>query len=341
MELNFGVGLITGVDPHVTEPPAMSRWWDGLLDVAVAAEGAGFDSIWASEHHQAAAQYWGSPLMGLAAIATRTSRIKLGTAVVLAPFHHPIRLAEDVAMLQAISKGRGILGLGLGYRSCEYEAFGIDRTSRSALLERHLRMLPVLLSGQVAPQGDGVGDAWISPSAIVRPPILVGGYAPAAIERAASMADGYIMGVGTSAAIESNISRLEQALGPERQSTYTVALGQSYVFTDSPVEHARMSEGYGFMQSLNRRWMEDEASTGSNKQVRLPVMSGLNVDGTTDEVLEHVRSNIERLKNFGTVHIYFRILFPGLESAELCMLIHHVGQRIIVPLREHFSGDIP
>lgn len=97
------------------------------MELMMAAESLGFDSTWPAEHHFSEYGFCASPQLTLAALATKTKRIKLGTGVVVLPFHHPIRVAEDFAFLDHLSDGRVILGLGRGYQPGEYRGFGVDQ----------------------------------------------------------------------------------------------------------------------------------------------------------------------------------------------------------------------
>ena len=85
---------------------------EALAEVELA-EALGFDSVWMEEHHGITNHYWPSPLVVLAAFGARTSRVLLGTDVIVTPFYHPVRLAEDVAVIEALTGGRLILGLSL------------------------------------------------------------------------------------------------------------------------------------------------------------------------------------------------------------------------------------
>src|ERR671925_1243755 len=104
------------------------------------AEAAGFDSVWLGEHHNSILLY-PAPLLGLAAIAARTRRVRLGTGVLLLPLYHPLAVAEEAAMVDVISGGRLILGLGAGYAPEEFSAFGISIKERGSRLEEGASLL--------------------------------------------------------------------------------------------------------------------------------------------------------------------------------------------------------
>src|SRR5713101_777560 len=102
-------------------PPSSARSFETLyadtLKQASLAEELGFDSIWLTEHHFTDDGYLPSMMPMAAAIAARTHRVSIGTYVLLAPFQHPLKLAEDAAVVDVISGGRLRLGIGQGYRA--------------------------------------------------------------------------------------------------------------------------------------------------------------------------------------------------------------------------------
>jgi alkanesulfonate monooxygenase SsuD/methylene tetrahydromethanopterin reductase-like flavin-dependent oxidoreductase (luciferase family) len=173
--MKIGIGLPAAV-PGV-DTAALVRW-------ARQAEARGFDSLGVTDrvvydNHE--------PLMALAAAAAVTDRIELVTDVLIAPIRATALLAKQAATLDRLSGGRLTLGLGLGGRPDDFTAVGMLTDGRGRRFDSQLRRLRELWSS------DRIGP---SPARPGGPPLLVAGYAPRAIERAARLADGWTMGVG-------------------------------------------------------------------------------------------------------------------------------------------------
>jgi alkanesulfonate monooxygenase SsuD/methylene tetrahydromethanopterin reductase-like flavin-dependent oxidoreductase (luciferase family) len=133
--------------------------WQQEVAMAVEAEERGFDSIWSVEHHFTDYTMCPDPLQFLTYVAGKTSTIQLGTGVVVLPWHDPMRVAEQITMLDNLSGGRLILGIGRGLARVGYEGFGVDmNTSRERFVETAEAVLSGLEQGYVEYEGDLVSQ---------------------------------------------------------------------------------------------------------------------------------------------------------------------------------------
>ena len=118
------------------------------LELITWTESIGFEGAWVPEHHGAQDGYAPSPLVALAAIAARTKTIRLGSAIALAPLYHPVRFAEECAVLDILSNGRLEMALAVGYRRREAEAYGVDFSSRGRRTDEFLEIVTRLWAGE-------------------------------------------------------------------------------------------------------------------------------------------------------------------------------------------------
>lgn len=145
-----------GLYLDLRNPPAWRRPWAAhygtTLDRIVAADRLGADAVWFTEHHLFDDGYLPQPLTFAAAAAARTTRLRVGIGIVIAPFRHALHIAEEAAVVDLISGGRLELGFGAGWSSVEFQAFGVDIADRFALTEAAVVEVRRLLDeGIVAP----------------------------------------------------------------------------------------------------------------------------------------------------------------------------------------------
>lgn len=173
-----------------------AEYYAEVLDVIAWTEDAGFANAWVPEHHLADDGYMPSPLITLSAIAARTKKLKLGGGVALAPLYHPVRFAEDCAVLDIISDGRVEMGLGIGYRTRETAAYGVDKSTRGRLFDEWLEIVTGLWAGHTvdfAGQFFNVKGAKIMPPAPRgRIPLYIGGLTDKALARSARYGHGFL-----------------------------------------------------------------------------------------------------------------------------------------------------
>ena len=180
---------------------------DGAARVARAAEAAGFDSLWGGEHvvlpdprvppsPLEPEDRIMDPLVTLAFLAAHTTRIRLGTGIIILPQRNPLVLAKQVASLDVLSGGRLILGIGVGYLEPEFRALGAPFEQRGAVTDEYLAALRVIWSeARPAYRGRFVSFEGVQahPRPVQRPgpPIVVGGHTEAAFRRAVEQGHGW------------------------------------------------------------------------------------------------------------------------------------------------------
>ena len=170
---------------------------DGIRRSAELAEELGLDSVWATEHiivGPEAVDPYGrvfDPLLTLGWIAALTSRVALGTSIVLVPLHHPIRLAKEVATLQELSGGRVRLGVGMGWHETEFRFMGYEFAGRGRRADEAIRLMRALWRGDRSFEGENWSfeNATFAPLPAAEPELWVGGASERAVRRALELGD--------------------------------------------------------------------------------------------------------------------------------------------------------
>jgi alkanesulfonate monooxygenase SsuD/methylene tetrahydromethanopterin reductase-like flavin-dependent oxidoreductase (luciferase family) len=183
----FTQGLVTG-DPHQT--------LNEILAQAEAADRLGFSAALTTEHKYSD-EYFGSPLHLSYAIAARTQRVKVGTAIAIAPLYNPVELAQDAAMLDQLSGGRAWLGLGVGYMPVDYSTVGVGWDDRAQRFDETLRILRAAWTQErfsFAEQVYSFDDVSVIPKPRQEGgvPLHLAAWTPGGIRRAGRLGDGWI-----------------------------------------------------------------------------------------------------------------------------------------------------
>lgn len=189
-------GLYCGI----ANPPSgdhLDRCVDEMIAEAQLAEANGFESCFFGEHHQDKDGFLPSPLIVATAVAAQTQHLHVGTSVMLLPLHHPVHLAEDVITLDIVSKGRVILGVGLGHQAIDFQPFAVPLAHRVALFEESVQIIRQCWRGEpFSFRGDHytLEDVQIRPRPFQTPtpPLWIGASGPRAARRAGQLGDAFI-----------------------------------------------------------------------------------------------------------------------------------------------------
>ena len=169
--------------------------YDAALAMAEWADALGCITIAVSEHHGSPDGYIPSPLPMIAAMAARTTNVRFMVAALVAPFYEPIRLAEDLVVLDHISKGRVDLIIAGGYVSDEFAMFGVPMNERAKRVTEVVTTLKAAFTGEPFDYRGRTVHVTPEPYRAGGPGITLGGSSEAAARRAARIADGFLPSV--------------------------------------------------------------------------------------------------------------------------------------------------
>jgi probable F420-dependent oxidoreductase len=254
---------------------------DAIGKAAIAAEQLGYESVWTGEHVILVdPQEAPSPVpphspfvdtvTTLAFIAGKTSRIKVGSGILLLPQRDPIVLAKELAGIDVLSNGRLLFGLGVGYVPGEFEALGIPYEERGPRTSEHIEVLRTLWT-QEQPAFDGQFTQFSGiqsrplPVQKPHPPILVGGMSPPALRRSVRQGDGWYGFFQDVDATAGMIKALEEtAKSTERPDS----LGRLTITVTPPgpvdADTAKRFEDLGVDRLVLMRGFEDMANAGGD-----------------------------------------------------------------------------
>jgi alkanesulfonate monooxygenase SsuD/methylene tetrahydromethanopterin reductase-like flavin-dependent oxidoreductase (luciferase family) len=304
------------------------------LEEIVLAEELGFHSAWLEEHHSIPGHYWPSPIVALAAVAARTTTIRLGTDVVVASFYEPVRLAEDVAVLEAISSGRFTLGIGIGYRPSEFELYATPLEGRGGRLEELVPVLRALWRGErVDHDGRNLNvHGSIEPRPLQSPAIWIGGWGPRTIDRAARLADAWVPGPTAEltrlVALRADYDRALAAAGRPAGSVAR-PLTRDLVIAETDAEAWLVAEAHLLAAYRDEYGSWRHPIIGNDDAARVDSLEDLARDRF---IIGSPESCIRQISRFADAldldELILRLSFPGLPHerilAELRLLAGHV-----------------
>jgi probable F420-dependent oxidoreductase len=322
MTVRIGLGLFTGQIPAASAR-SFAREYADTLELVRLAEAVGFDSAWVSEHHGSSDGYLPSLLPMLAAFAASTERIALGTGLVLAPLHDPIRLAEDAAVVDQLSDGRLVLGLGLGWREEEFRMFGVPMAERGLRTEEAIEVLRRAWTGRrFSFEGRAFAFERVKvtppPARPGGPPIYLGGYAESAVRRVGRLADGYLAHA-TMDDLASYVAIAESAardVGRDPAALGLALMVDAFVSSD-PGAWAEIEDAVAYRQAAYDAWDEGADTPERDAlQIAPPDPEALRRSvpvGTPGQVAEALRPLVAPFADRAELDLIVRLHFPGME----------------------------
>ncbi|MGH7374871.1 MAG: LLM class flavin-dependent oxidoreductase [Candidatus Rokuibacteriota bacterium] len=310
------------------------HYYRDALEEVLRAEELGFDSVWMEEHHSVTNHYWPSPLPVLAGFATRTTRMRLGTDILVAPFYHPVRLAEDAAMLDVMSDGRFVLGIAIGYKPDEFALYGADLEKRGARFEEQLAVMKGLWTQEsVSFKGTYYKvEGRLEPKPVTRPhpPVWIGGWGDITLRRAATLADNWLP--GPTADLARLLAGKQQFLANRRAAGRTEPvtewpLTRDVIIADTDREARELAEKHimiSYRKEYAGGWRHPfiDASIATDLD---GLMKNRFLIGGPDQVIRALKPFVTE---YGMTHLICRVFFPGMPHRHIMRELELIAKEV-------------
>ena len=325
--INFGTFLL------MQSPSARSSQeiYTRAIDMAQAAETLGFRNIWLAEHHFSTYGYLSRPAQLATFIAAKTERLRVGTAVIVVPLHHPLVIAEEIATLDLLAGGRVDIGLGRGYQHYEFERLGLELDTSRARWEESVDILLKAFSGEPFTY-DGkifkIPETVIFPQPFQKPhpPIWVTAQSPESIEATVRrgfnvLTGGFGVPIERMAEFRRLFDRLVSEVKPPR--TPEVGVQRAVYVTDSVADARAAAEEarWNMRVTLSLRNHYERVERG--RAIAVPAPKEPDVDDLLDRFLvigtpDTVIRQITRIKELvGISHFNCSFWFGDLEHPRI------------------------
>jgi alkanesulfonate monooxygenase SsuD/methylene tetrahydromethanopterin reductase-like flavin-dependent oxidoreductase (luciferase family) len=307
--------------PPGTDQPAM---YEQSLREAVHADELGMSSVWLTEHHFSRHGLISDNLVVLAHLAARTSRIRLGTAVSVLPFHNPVRLAEAAATVDVLSGGRLDFGVGRGYQWGEFHGFGVDMAERR---ERFDEALDVIVRSWTATEPfDHVGAAWRfgavdpqpKPMQSPHPPIWMATDSEDGLLQCAALDRGVMFPQGRSLdVVADQVGRYQRALAVAGRpyDPQKVVLARA-LYVDETDDRAWEVAGRSYVTFLDNAARLARAPGG-----QAPAVNPFDTEDLQDAVVfgsaATCAAQLARIRDLGIEHVLFFVRFADLSHGRI------------------------
>jgi alkanesulfonate monooxygenase SsuD/methylene tetrahydromethanopterin reductase-like flavin-dependent oxidoreductase (luciferase family) len=298
------------------------------LEQAQAAEALGFRNIWLAEHHFSTYGYLSRPLQLATYIAAKTTTLRVGTAVIVVPLHHPLIIAEEAATLDLLSGGRLDIGLGRGYQRYEFERFGLKLDSGGERWDESIDILMKAFDGQpFSHEGKlfRIPETSLFPRFVQKPhpPVWVTAQSPYALEAALRrgfnvLTGGFGIPIDRLAEFGQHIKRMTAELKPEQRPHVGVQRAVYVTKDEADAREAAEQARWNMRVTLSLRNNYEQVDRG--KAIPVPGKSEPELDdllerhlviGTPDTVIRQIRRIDEAV---GITHFNCSFWFGDIEQ---------------------------
>jgi alkanesulfonate monooxygenase SsuD/methylene tetrahydromethanopterin reductase-like flavin-dependent oxidoreductase (luciferase family) len=353
--MRFGTYFFLQATPDRTPAAILTE----ELDQMVLSERLGFDAVWLTEHHFSDYGLSAAPSVLAASLAARTSRVSIGTAVYVLPFHNPIRLAEETATLDILSGGRLVVGIGRGNRPLEFVGYEIVQDESRSRMEEGL---DVLLQAWTQPSVTFHGQHWnldripVQPQPLQKPhpPVAVAAISDASVTWAAEHGLRILSsGLGTPLPALKHLRdlytrELRVAGHPEKLVEHLlsrwVVTRQAYVAeTDAQARREAEAHERWYLDSFARS-LRPDGLTGLSDAVRqqATAMASRASERRWEDLIEDslligspatVREKVAELSAAGVGELVCWMNFGGIPSDRVCRSMHLFAEEVIPAFR--------
>ncbi len=329
-------GLRVGVMYDCRRTPdsalSMTDVYAATIDQAVLADELGFDHVWFTEHHFLEDGYLPAfqPLAG--AIAARTNNIRISTDIALLPLYHPIRLAEEMAILDHISNGRMELGIGMGYVPAEFKAFGVPLKNRVSMTEEGIDILRLAWGdGPFSYEGKRytLTDVDVHPKPVQPggPPLWIAAMSTPGAMRAARFGT-HLLPQGKRSEVLDPYREALEADGRDPAKQRYGIIRSIYVTDDKERDWPMLRAAERFRMSVYDTFMADTPDTyawGDPDAIPQGV-----IVGSVDECVEKLGSFID---DYGITDIASSGLPPGIDPSFMATNLERLATEVLPQLR--------
>jgi alkanesulfonate monooxygenase SsuD/methylene tetrahydromethanopterin reductase-like flavin-dependent oxidoreductase (luciferase family) len=301
------------------------KWLDDL----------GADLVWFTEHHFVEDGYLPSWIPVASAMASVTENVRFGTDICLMPFNHPLRLAEDLAVLDNLSNGRVEVGLGMGYAPHEFKGFGIPRARRLSLMNEGIEVLQHCFSGErfsYAGKRYQFSDVVITPGYVQQggPPLWIAAMSEAGALRAARYDTNFLPQGVRSRSYDPWVDALKS--DGRNPADYRVGVIRSILVTDDrQTDWPAIRAAERYRMQLYQRFFEESGEGFGDQGAPVPQTW---IIGSVDECVEQI---LEFVAEFGITDIVSMAVPPGLRAAQMSESLERLFRDVAPRVRQALS----